>query len=356
MSKLSAKQLLTGLCFVTIPFFIIFISSLLFLTRSANANGAAWNPGNISGAPGPIKQNDLILLKEYVLFDDDSNDQDKTVSAQFWIYNPTNKDIKITMGFPLYYNEIAERTSDNKYHEEYIQNFTNNFEVEVDDEKVNATPIANAIGPYTVVYTWEMSFPPMKTTEYSVEYPLAVSDRGADYGTDEDDTVGGSKQTRSFTYITHTGAYWAKPIHEATFEYCSASLIKFMGSAPDGETSEVRETAQTYYSQRRGWTVNPKPYEIDNEDHCIVWKRQDWLPKKKVDDIKVATYYESAGYNKKASVEDKIDQETLMNNWCGLSGEAKANHLGADTKILESDLTLKAFNAIGKKGYTYPLF
>lgn len=361
---------------------LVLLFGTMLLSHNAYSNGAAWNPGNISGTPGPIKQNDLILQKEYVIFDDSPNKEEGTVTAEFWIYNPTNKEITVTMGFPLDYSEratasgwpIKEKNSE-RYtiksigiggegtgaspeedeRSKYIEDFKDKFDVSVDGNKVTATSSGKGTGVYNTVYTWDMTFPPMKTTQYTVKYPMTVSDKGQDHG--EGDSDGGSEGSHSFTYITHTGAYWAKPIGDATFEYCSEKLIKFILSAPTGEISEVRETALTYDSHTEGWSIKPKPYDINNEKGCIVWRRQNWLPKKYDDDIQVSTYIKTIGYQKTPSVENEVHQDALMKKWCGASVDGIKNyHFGQDANVQERELSTKTYNAIAKKAYTYPLF
>lgn len=272
-----------------------FASVLIFLAQIVFANGAVWNYGSIPGTPGPIKSKDLVLLKEHVLFDDNPGIGKKTrVFAEFWVYNPTEKDIHVTMGFPLKYDEA---TLQSQSRGSFVDDFSKKFIVEINDVKATSKPLVDGAGQYTIVYTWEMTFPGMKTTKYTVEYPLTISLRAMDHGGDEESSRSGSEESRSFTYITHTGAYWAKPITNATFEYCSDHLVRLMLRAPSGEISTEEKTRRENILEvstvADGWSVKPRPYEINTDEGCVVWTRQNWTPRNPEDDIIVSTHHSS---------------------------------------------------------------
>lgn len=166
-------------------------------TPSADANGAVWNPGSFPGTPGPVKKEDLILLEEHVVFEG-------LVSAEFLIRNPTNKDIQVTMGFPL---KFMGKDQGDQSREEFLAEFSKDFEVYVDGARVAAKPIADGAGLYSVVYIWEMTFPAMKTVTYTVEYPLTPSVAAKDaFGYDDDETLFGSEETKHSS-ILHTQAH-----------------------------------------------------------------------------------------------------------------------------------------------------
>jgi hypothetical protein len=193
-----------------------------------------------------------------------------------------------------------------------------------------------------------MSFPAMKTTKYTVEYPLKVSEKGEDE--ELGSSHGGSEYSRSFKYITHTGAYWAKPIHKATFEYCSDSLVKFMLRVPSGETTNDQSTPNLYSTSTDGWSVQPKPYEINAEKSCIVWTRENWQPKKQIDDIKVSTY--SRSYSEER---EELKPDMLLRNWCGTSSYGdKAPHLAEYLNITEKKITSEMYYSIRQIAYFYP--
>ena len=76
------------------------LSIILFSAFLAHADGLGLNPGAIGTTPGPLKCHDLILIKEKVVAT--KHDEFKLeVNADFWVSNPTDKDIEVMMGFPL---------------------------------------------------------------------------------------------------------------------------------------------------------------------------------------------------------------------------------------------------------------
>lgn len=361
---ISFRLLITVICFVAV---------FTALNKTASANGAVWNSGVKPGSPGPIKVNDLVLIEEYVLFDTSG----KKVSAQFWIYNPTNKDIHVTMGFPL---RLSADSPNYQSREEYLAEFSRNFRVEVNDVTVSTKYILEESIRYPIVFTWDMTFPARKTTEYTVQYPLTFSIDEADHELGSGRS--GYQLSRSFTYISHTGAYWAKPIKLAKFEYCDKGLVELMQRAPTGEIcTEKRDSSNdtslvTTILDR--WSVKPKPYKIDADKGCIVWTRKEWAPRISDDDIAVSTYHDDTASEdinklsfcqllaelnehpqprppKPPSIEKDAKLDDMFNKWCGVSGDSvKAKHFGATEKITEIKLTAEIFYNMWERAFYYP--
>jgi hypothetical protein len=194
--------------------------------------------------PHPVKQEDLVLQREYVNFD-------RTVTAHYWIFNPTEKSITVTMGFPigieLLQGDPDEITALGK-------KFADSFSVTVGGKRVQTTLLISPGNDYPIVFTWEMTFPPKHVSEYLAEYPLNT------YGISSDSGVGYSR----FTYITHTGSYWAQPIGEATFEFCAKELMEEMRKVPSG-----KYWLDDKHDYVISWTINPSPYEIDKKRDCV---------------------------------------------------------------------------------------
>ncbi len=257
------------------PIFAMAIIVLLVLTWTENvfANGAAGWEVDRTGTPGPIKQNDLILEREHVVFDKkdlSKNEGESLVKARFWIRNPTSKDITVKMGFPVNRKGDMADMSGNWESKELLEN----FHLKINGKKTPTDSNVFKHGEYRIVHTWEMTFAADSVTQYAVEYPLIESGNQAD--------VIGSSST--FEYITHTGSFWAQPIQKATFEYCSDRL--FQRLSPDHKTPAYYWSEPTVQIELI-LEVRPTPDEFDRKRNCIVWNRENWTPKKDSDDIRV---------------------------------------------------------------------
>ncbi|QDG52337.1 hypothetical protein FIV42_16800 [Persicimonas caeni] len=93
---------------------------------------------------------------------------------------------------------------------------------------------------YPLVYLWKATYPAGKTVHDVVTYPTSYERDAAPVGDSSTDT---------FTYITATGANWAKPIGEARFEYCDEPAT---GYAAHGES-------WTSYDESDPHVVHPPP-------------------------------------------------------------------------------------------------
>lgn len=172
----------------------------------AAANGAAWNDGADVGVPGPQQQSALYLEKEHVVFD-----REKVV-AKFWVRNPTNESRLIPMGFPVDYS-AKDRNPEGIT--DYWKRFSPQVTVSVDGNTVPFDTTLPQMGEYPIVISWKMVFPAQSTTLFTVTYPMDHPWGAFD----------GSGENMDFLYITHTGASWARPIGEATFELKSEKFV-----------------------------------------------------------------------------------------------------------------------------------
>lgn len=316
------------------------IGILLCLTNAAKANGAVWNPGTIGGSLGPVKQSDLVLTKEHVTFYDDVNYNTPHVAAHFRIFNPTKTNLAVTMGFPIDYSEALRKWGEQS-ERQYVEYFTKEFNVRVNGEKVPVRQSKDASGVYSLVFLWDILFPQQKTIEISVEYPFKASEHGAD-GEDS------SSYERVFRYITHTGAYWAKPIQQATFEYCSDNFMSIMLDSPSGSSSKPEDIAKTTWRDV-SWWVKPKPYNVDRAAKCIIWKRSNWTPVKGADDIEVGNTYRIYGV-----VANPFLPSAYLDRWCGKGENTNYKQFGEKVGIRSTPFSDEYFNSLKKKAFFYP--
>lgn len=315
------------------------VKILFVKTNDAEANGAVWNPGTVVGSLGPIKQSNLILSREHVIFYDDYYEKKQRVHATFWIYNPTQRNIAATMGFPIDYSEAMAKWGEQsgKQYEKY---FAKEFRVSVDGEKVLAKSSKDYHGVYSLVFLWDMTFPAKKAVEMLVEYPLMASSKGED-GEDS------SFYKETFRYITHTGAYWAKPIQQATFEYCDEYFISTILESPSGKASKAEDFEQTSWREETWW-VKPKPYVVNKENKCIVWKRSNWTPVKD-DDIEVGKTIRT--YSTTAS---PFLPSAYLERWCSGGEVSSYKQFGEIVDIRTTMFTEDYFNSIQKKAFFFP--
>lgn len=234
----------------------------------AQANGAVFELGSESSTPHPVKQGELYLKKEHVVF------KDNEVVAKFWVQNPSGHDIAAQMGFPLSHGyrgdtgPVADATKIG-----FLEKVSSRVRITSDGKPFPLEMREQEKGPYRVTFLWEMQFPAGKLTEFTVRYPMDRTWGSAD----------GSGENSEFVYITHTGASWARPIEEAVFEYYDEDLVDFITSYYPGLWWEDDKTQLDVR-----YVVSPQPYSLDTGEGKIVWKRTDWVPRKNRDDIRVS--------------------------------------------------------------------
>ena len=305
--------------------FFMVLLCLFLLHGNARGNGAAWSSGVASAPPRPLKQNDLLLIKEHVVF------KNGEVEARFWVKNPTKNQIHVTMGFPLEYKSYVQ---DKAGMEEYTKQLLDKFDVKVNGEAVEARLTKDMTNDYPIVINWEMNYPPQKVTEFAVSYPMHSSRGGSD------NPGIGSDWSESFRYITHTGSYWAGPIKEALFEYCDkgASVLQ---QNPSGH--------EQYWSDggnKRIWAsvnISPSPYRM--KDGCVVWERKDWIP---TQDIAIENKGGYSHYRPES-------QEEILDKWCGLSkdNDYKGKQFSTSVKLAEIPLTKSSYKKLIDESHQY---
>ena len=247
------------------------VAALLLLASMQGAvwaNGAAFHPAPATGIPYPVEQPDLILDREEVIFRYDN------VDAQFWIRNPTDTDITVYMGFPL----GLRKPGSQPYPGHNLKILRTTTQLTVEGTAVPFTVEYHAEGDYSEIYQWKMTFPAGKTTHYRLRYPLQHTVTMSDgIG---DDTL--------FEYVTHTGAFWAKPIGRARFLYCNPVLenLPAMKQESDGSLGwHYWDEFDQYMHETL--EIRPRPFSFDKEMRCIEWTRTNWTPQKDVDDLQV---------------------------------------------------------------------
>jgi hypothetical protein len=303
----------------------------------AFANGAVFQRGSESGAPGPVKQTELYLQKEHVIF------RDNEVVARFWVQNPADRDIPVTMGFPLYYGPYFGQKDNNLNDEERIQ-----FASKI-NSAVSITSQGKAFklemkeqekGPYRLTFLWEMTYPAGKLTEFTVKYPMDRNWHSAD----------GSGEHAEFVYITHTGASWARPIEEALFEYYDDDFVKFITNYYPGPWWEDDKTQLEVH-----YVVSPQPYAIDLEQGKIVWQRRNWTPRTNKDDIRVSLGWK---YNVGApGVDTHTSDPSSFGLLCGdeyPGDDGRAQHFAETTRLESVKYNRQTFqDEIFHKAYEY---
>ena len=243
------------------------VAALLLLatmqgTVWANGAGFMWAPA--TGIPYPVKQKDLTLDKEKVIF---SNGK---VDAQFWIRNPTTEDITVQMGFPVDVYNIPRDPA--------AAGHIPNVKLTIEGKNTAFTVHHPDKGPYHELYMWKMTFPANQTTHYRLQYPLETtySESAA------------SVESESFEYITHTGAYWGKPIGEAHFLYCDGLKedLAQMKQIAKGSYHSVHWDDNGHAKKTSSIDIIPTP-DSSIDSNCVEWTRTNWTPERGVDDIRI---------------------------------------------------------------------
>lgn len=251
--------------------FLIGLALLQIHIPSVFANGAVFDRGSESGTPGPVKQSELYLKKEHVVF------RNNEVTAKFWVQNPSDRAITVQMGFPLFFGPYLggrrETDVNDEERHKFLSKISSGVRISSQDKVFKLEIQEQQNGPYRVIYLWEMTYPAGKLTEFTVTYPMDRNSHSAD----------GGGEHSNFVYITHTGASWARPIEEALFEYYDDDFVKFITNYYPGSWWENDKTQLEV-----NYVVSPQPYSIDVEKGKIVWKRSQWTPRKNKDDIKVS--------------------------------------------------------------------
>lgn len=315
------------------------------------ANGAAWNPGTTAGLPGPVQQSDLVLEEEFVDIGRGKNHVERIVSATFRVKNPTNREISTVMGFPVDYKEYVERGG-----EGFLAHFAKSVSVMVDGRAIPLSVSKDKGNAYSAVIMWSMSFAARKYTEFKVEYPVRVSDKGAD-NPDYATGGGGSDSTITFRYITHTGAYWAGDIGKAVFRYCDTNIDDRIYREPHVSKKEWNAEGTSLETAYWDLDVKPQPYTIDAENKCILWERTKWKPRKPQDDIELrlrkGEYTYTYGGEKEEGPREFKYQDTF-NAWCGNSDHGKRAPQFAELMALDVNKIEDLYADLERKAYYHP--
>lgn len=288
--------------------------ALLCVPAAALANGAAWGDHPATGQPGPLKETRLELEREHVTF------KDGRASASFWIKNPTAEAITVKIGFPVRFpttegGAAIERGQTSSMDAAGVKAFAEKHMKPT--LTAHGKPAAVAIEAqaqhktYPVTYTWTMTFPPGKTSPFVVSYPMVYSWFDSDFG----------DRALTYEYITHTGGFWAKPIGQATFEFCDDRLIKAMTAMRPG-TYYLGDRGQRHVSIKH--TIHPADGKLDSKRGCVVWTRKQWTPRAGVDDLSIST---SVSAGMPGPLDDMEHWETphqlQTDRWCRPVGAAK---------------------------------
>jgi len=290
------------------------------LPSVANANGIEWSLGVAGSQPGPVRQSALYLEEEHVAMDESK------VTAVFQVMNPSNQDIKTQMGFPIkrHLGSGLESDYSNMFGPEAQHECLPDLEVEVlvNEQRVSTTFTCNPNGDYPTVINWMMSYPANKMTRFTVKYPHFGSSLGGGEGFTVNDT-------KNWSYIVHTGSYWAKPIGKAHFEFCGEP-VKTYCKDPNGITTWDAD-GSTQYSKRMAF-IRPQHSFVDCKSSCIIWNRSNWTPLK-TDDIEVA--YEIITNNLYSGFIEEDPGTDLLSSLCA---HKKHKHFGEVANISSTAL------------------
>lgn len=266
---------------------ILLLLLITMCSGSALANSASWSYAENGGTPGPVQSEHLVLEKEEVVF------ADGVVRATFWVKNTHSEDVTTQMGFP---SSMKEKI-DNGGIDHPLDPVAGKIVVTQDGEPLESALTTQQRSEYQRVIAWSMTFPARKTTRLVVEHPLF-------YDSIQYEVTGLQADIR-FDYITHTGAYWAKPIGEATFKFCDEKIMGLIGKFK-GKTSIWSEDLGTRYDVR--WKANPKPTRVTKK--CVIWTRKKFRPKRGKDDLSI-----------EIDIVDTADtipsRERMYDRWCG---------------------------------------
>ncbi len=321
---------------------IVALGELLAVARIAHANGAVWAIGADSGTPGPMKQSELYLEKEHVIF------KGKHVDARFWIVNPSASPITVLMGFPVNTRQAA-KYFENPEKARLLSQITTGFAVESEGHLFHASMDESKSEYYGVVFTWEMTFASEKTTEVRISYPLVA----------ESDNADGFGAHYTFTYLTHTGGFWSRPIGDVLIEFHDRPFVDFLTSYFPG-TWLLRGTKATLVNI--DYEIRPQPYSIDQERGVISWHRTNWTPKRLLDDIRIARKWGYARSNDIGLASNGYYAIPFISKLCGLvpsKGKERepqfADELGLQDTVLDEkrihNLWLQAMNHLTQNGW-----
>lgn len=299
----------------------IAVVTMIAFPSAAIANGIEWSLGVAGAQPGPVKQSALYLDEEYVVMDESK------VTAVFQVMNPSKHDIKTKMGFPL--NRFMAAGREDDYAKTFgPENFreclpNDDVEVLVNGQKVSTTVTCAPKGDYSTVINWTMSYPANKVTQFTVKYPHSGSSLGGGEGSHVSDT-------KYWSYIVHTGAFWAKPIGKAQFQFCGEP-VKSYCKDPSGITTWDADGSRQY--NKRVVSIKPKHTLVDCKSNCIIWNRSNWTPVK-ADDIDVAYEITSQGfYDAYKGFDPEIDLMSLACVKKEIEGKQENKHIGELAQI-----------------------
>lgn len=302
------------------------VVAVLACPAGAGANGIEWSIGYSGTQPGPVKQSDLYLDEEHVVMTPDK------LKADFWVMNPSDRDIKIQMGFPI--KGLFAGGRQNPYGEKNelkeLPECLDKKEVRVlvDGKSVPVSVTCPKKGDYSTVIKWSMTYQAGAKTHFSVEHPQKGSSTGGGEGTSYSDTT-------YWSYIVHTGAYWARPIGKARLEFCGPPVATY---CKDPKGTRTWDTDGLRHYDKTLSSVKPQQTSTDCEKSCLVWERTNWVPTKN-DDIEVSYALSS---DEVFSVSGMDASYLEIDTYCVSSQEVKINpkiwHFAESTPIATASL------------------
>jgi len=265
-------------------------AALCLASPAVTANGSSWQWYPPSGTPGPVKAKGLLLEKEEVVF------RDGRVVARFWVKNQTSTEIETSMGFPLSQRRVSKpawaASVDPRQEMDAARRRLRSFSVEVNQQRVPWRLATSVAGDYPTVIAWTMRYPAGKVTQFTVRYPILYSWY--------------NRSELTFQYITHTGAYWARPIGQATLRFCDRKLMSVYLDLPHGRV--WIDGGWRYVTYR--WDVAPRDFTVDRKARCLVWQRRNWTPTR-ADDLHLELGDEPEGNH-----EFLPEPQKILDTWC----------------------------------------
>ena len=129
------------------------------------------------------------------------------VKGQYWMYNETNEEVNIKVGYPL--NSIYDGNSYASYRAEIqfdslysLRAFSNGKAVEITQTSSDESSYGRQHDNW---YTWNNHFPPQNTTEITVYFIVNTNNNYVRGGYNKESNNG-------FIYLLESGATWKQPI------------------------------------------------------------------------------------------------------------------------------------------------
>jgi hypothetical protein len=228
---------------------LIFLLLLGIPNVSVYANGGSF--GRLGEVVFPLEDRDIKMVSERIIGNGGQDSHE--VNCEFTFLNLTDELKKIEIGFPihglvsaLYENKKSEDITDRD-----ILVIVDGKKVSVDLRAGMSNPKLNLGGAYPLVFVFPVEFGPHERKKVKIRYHTW-------YFSADDDVIA----TRSFIYVTKTGALWSGNIENAEFSF-----------ALPGDYSLYAPALIHVYGKPGGYKI---------VGGRILWSFKDWKPKEEI--------------------------------------------------------------------------